>query len=544
MTTEDVRFVPRELAPSGTPAGDLLAEDAGVADLFPPAAARPEGETRTAMGRAPRAAIRASTEDGRKRARQIVDGEGFFVSTGQQPVLFTGPLYVVYKALTASAVARELERRLKCPVLPLFWVASDDHDWQEVGRTRLLDSDNELRSLGLDPPPGRAGRSVGRTATPEAIEGVMSELKEILPDSEFRSGYLELIREAYAPGRPLGRAFADTLMEVLGDRDFAWVDAGDPRLRRAAAPLFRRALLEGDEARAALRQGEARVVEAGYDPQLHLLEHGAPLFVDGSEGRTRLFREEEGIRLGSGGPLRPVEEVMDELEERPERFSPNVALRPVVESWLLPVGATVLGPSEIAYWAELPGLFRWAGSPFPLVVPRLGWTVVEAKIQKVLDKIDASVEAFQDGGEALVRRETERGRPSEIEGSLGSAREAVGRAFGDVEEVVSEKLPGVRSAVGAARHGAFEALDELERRIDERVRREQEVLHRQIRKCAVHLWPDRRPQERVLNSLYYLARYGAAFLDALEAAGEERAAGLAGGRLAASDTIAGRRVDP
>lgn len=544
MTTEAVRFVPRDLAPSGTPAGDLLGEDASVADLFPAAAARPDGETRTAMGRAPRASIRASTEDGRRRARKILDGEGFFVSTGQQPVLFTGPLYVVYKALTASAVARELERRLECPVLPLFWVASDDHDWQEVGRTRMLDPDNELRSLGLEPPPGRAGRSVGRTATPEAIEGLISELHQILPDSEFKSGYLDLIREAYAPGRPLGRAFADTLMGFLGDRDFAWVDAGDPRLRRAAAPLFRRTLLEGDEARAALREGEARVVEAGYDPQLRLLEHGAPLFVDGSEGRTRLFREEEGIRLGSGGRLRPVEEVMEELDERPERFSPNVALRPVVESWLLPVGATVLGPSEIAYWAELPDLFRWAGSPFPLVIPRLGWTVVEAKIQKVLDKIDASVEAFQDGGEALVRRETERGRPPEIEESLGAARQAIGRAFGDVEEVVSEKLPGVRSAVGAARHGAFETLDELERRIDERVRREQEVLHRQIRKCAVHLWPDRRPQERIVNSLYYLVRYGGAFLDALEAAGEERAAGLAGGRLAVADTIAGHRVDP
>lgn len=242
--------------------------------------------------------------------------------------------------------------------------------------------------------------------------------------------------------------------------------------------------------------------------------------------------------------MRPVEALMEELDERPERFSPNVALRPVLESWLLPVGATVLGPSEIAYWAELPDLFRWAGSPIPLVVPRLGWTVVEAKIQKVLDKIDASVEAFQDGGEALVRRETERGRPPEIEESLSSARQSIGRAFGDLEEAVAEELPGVRSAVGAARHGAFEAVDELARRVDERVRREQEVLHRQIRKCAVHLWPDRRPQERVLNSLYYLARYGTAFLDALEAAGEERAAGLVGRRLAASDTIAGRRVDP
>jgi bacillithiol biosynthesis cysteine-adding enzyme BshC len=473
-----------------------------------------------------------------------VDGEGFFVSTGQQPVLFTGPLYVVYKALTASAVARELEKRLGCPVLPLFWVASDDHDWQEVGRTQLLDPGNELRSLGLEPPPGRAGRSVGRTATPKAVKGLMSELQQILPDSEFKGDYLDLIREAYAPGRPLGRAFADTLMGVLGERDFAWVDAGDPRIRRAAAPLFRRALLEGDEAHAALREGEARVVDAGYDPQLRLLEHGAPLFVDGTEGRTRLFREEDGIRLGSGGPLRPVEEVMKELDERPERFSPNVALRPVLESWLLPVGATVLGPSEIAYWAELPDLFRWAGSPPPLVVPRLGWTVVEAKIQKVLDKIDASVEAFEDGGEALVRRETERGRPSEVEESLDAARQSIGRAFGDVEEIVSEKLPGVQSAVGAARHAAFETLDELERRIDERVRREQEVLHGQIRKCAVHLWPDRRPQERVLNPLYYLARYGAAFLDALEAAGEDRAAGLVGRRLTANDTIAGCRADP
>ncbi|MFW6192762.1 MAG: bacillithiol biosynthesis protein BshC, partial [Gemmatimonadota bacterium] len=151
MTTEDVRFVPRELAPSGTPAGDLVVEDADAAELFPPAVARRDAEEGTSPGRAPRAAIHASTEEARGRIRQIVDGDGFFVATGQQPVLFTGPLYVVYKALTAATVAHELERRLECPVLPLFWVASDDHDWPEVGRTRLLDPGNDLRTLGLEP---------------------------------------------------------------------------------------------------------------------------------------------------------------------------------------------------------------------------------------------------------------------------------------------------------------------------------------------------------------------------------------------------------
>lgn len=543
MTTEDVRFVPRELAPSGTPAGDLLEEGAHVAELFPPAAARPDAESETFTGRAPRAAIHASTEEARRRIRQILDGDGFFVSTGQQPVLFTGPLYVVYKALTASRVSHELERRLGCPVLPLFWVASDDHDWEEVGRTRLPDLRNELRTLELEPPPAREGRSVGRTDAPEAIGDRIRTLAEILPDSDFVGAYLELLRGAYRPGRALGRAFAETLSGVLAGREYAWVDAGDPKVRSAAAPLFRRALIEGESAHEALEEGEARVREVGYEPQLHLRAHGVPLFVDRPEGRTRLFREGDGVRIGFEGELRSVDEVVEELETRPERFSPNVALRPVLESWLLPVGATVLGPSEVAYWAELAELFRWAKAPSPLVVPRLGWTVVEAKIRKVLEKIDASVDDFRDGGQALVRRETERGRPPEIEEALASARRAVGRVFADVESAVTERLPGVQSAVGAARHGAFEALDDLGRSVDERVRQEQEVLHRQIRKCGAHLWPDRRPQERVINPFYYLARYGPDFVDALERTGEDRVESVLEVRLAEAGAIAGRRAE-
>ncbi|HKK26814.1 MAG TPA: bacillithiol biosynthesis cysteine-adding enzyme BshC [Gemmatimonadota bacterium] len=530
MSARSPRFEPRVLAPEGTPAGDLLVGEGEVRALLPglPADA---GALRELAGTGP---ARLSTDAfgttgvaARGKLERILAGEGVLVSTGQQPDLFLGPLYVLYKALGAAALAAALEERSGIPVLGMFWVASDDHDWAEVGRTRVLDPEGGIREVRLAPPPGREGRAVGLTETPDGIEDRIGDLFQHLPDSDFRSVYLELVRDTYRPGRRLGEAFGELLGELLPEVPLAWLDSG--AVRASGAELFARAVREREEVARALRTGEERVSAAGYEAQLHRRSGGIPVFLDGPDGRTRLLAGEGGgVKVGSDGPERAEEEILAELEEHPERFSPNVALRPVLESWLLPVAAVVLGPSETAYWAELPPLFRWADVPLPAVRPRPSWTLVETKVEKVLEKVGADPAAFSDGGRSLSERVTDEGLPEKVRSALAEARRSVGGAFGRLEEAVEEELPGVRGSVGSARHGAFEALDGLEKSVRERVRERQGILLDQIEKAARHLYPGGEPQERVVSPFYYLARYDSAFVEAAREAASGWAEGEAG----------------
>lgn len=513
------RLLPRALAEEGTLAGDWLRGEGPARGLLPvPGEASDDGGERLRLDPGH---LHASSDEAARRLERVAEGDGVLVTTGQQPVLFLGPLFVLYKALTALGTARSL-RAAGTPALALFWVAGDDHDWGEVGRCRVLDTDNRLRTLRLDPPPGRGTRSVGPTRLPQAVTDLLDDMEQLLPSSEFVDDYLELLRGHWRAGRPVAEAFGATLGDLLGDRPFAWVDASSAAVRAASAPLVRRAVEQADRVEEALRAGGRRVREAGYDVQMPPRPGGLPVFVEGPEGRRRLYRRGgDGFSVGRDGDRLSREEVLGVLSERPEAVSPSGELRPVLESWLFPVAATVLGPSELAYWAQLDPLFSWAGVGAPRVSGRRSWVVLESKVGKVLQKLGAGPEDFRDGGEALAGEIEEAGRPAAVDEALDEARREVAAAMDRVEDAVAGELPGIRSAVGAARHEAFEALGALEDAVDDRVRERHEVLLRQVRKAAVHLRPDGEPQERVLSPFYYLARYGSGFVDRLEGATRE-----------------------
>lgn len=517
---------PRSLAPGGTLAGDFVRGSERARTLLDPSAVPSEGGGEPPGGSATAGlgseAFGTTGAEASRRLERILAGRGSFVSTGQQPVLFLGPLYVLYKALTAIRVAREVEAETGEPTLALFWIGSDDHDWAEVGATRLPDRGNRLRELRLPPPPGREGRSVGPSRLGPAVDRLTDELSELLPESEFTPRYLRLFRESYREDETVAGAFASALGGVLGDRPLAWVDAAAPALKRASVPLLGRALRFPAEGEEALREGARRVRTAGYEATIPVLEDASHVFVDTPGGRERVYVEEGRARLGREGEDRDLEELLRELDDEPERFSPNVALRPVLESWLLPVSRAVLGPGEIAYWAEIVPLFARHGVPMPRVEPRHGWTVVEGKVAKVLDKLGADVEKFADGGDSLRRSVIETGRPPEVAEAITALRRAIQEATDRMEDATAEELPGIRSSVGKAKSRLMAAVDELEGSVDQRVEERQKVVLDQIDKAALHLFPDGDPQERVVNPLYYLSRYGGRFVEAVDDAVRER----------------------
>lgn len=455
----------------------------------------------------------------RTRLEAVLRGEGSFVTTGHQPVLLLGPLYVLYKALTAISLAAQLEQTLGAPVVPLFWIASDDHDWDEVGSATILDRSDAARTLTLPVPDGGERRPVGSHLLDGAGTDVLGALPEIVPDAEFTAHYLELVRDAYAEGRPVGAAFARFLAGVLGDRGYAWIDSARPEVRRAAAPFHRRLLSDWDGILEAEAAGAGALRKAGFEAPISRVEDALPLFFDDGGGRHRVRRD--------GGAS--AETWHERLEAAPEGFSPNVASRPALESWLLPVSATVLGPGEIGYWSQLGPLFGALDVPLPSIHPRAAWTLVEARTRRILERTGLSPRDLAEGAEPAVERLTRAARPEAVERALARFREDAETGMAAIEEAVAEDVPGLRGAAGKMRKGILDAASELSRQVDRATRERLDVRLGQVRRAAANLFPRRRPQERVLNPLSYLCRYGPGLVDRLARETDPRVASFLAG---------------
>ena len=511
------RFEPRPLADPGSLAGSILSGAPPTRGLLP--GPGPDGAASAGgrSGRLPASAFRVTTSAAAERLDRVLAGEGVLVTTGQQPVLFLGPLYVLYKALTAVAHAKRIEAATGRPALAAFWVAADDHDWEEVASARAVDPGGTVRTLALDPPPGRAGRSVGPTPLPPEVEGLRDEYAELLGRTEYVGQALRPLRESYRPGTSFADAFAAALAELLAFHPIVLLDASRTDVKRASVPLLRRCLEDAAGCADAFARGTARVSAAGHEPRLHPPTGGTQLFHE-RERREHLVRDEEGLVGPRGGPFEPVSAWLERLDAEPGRFSAGAALRPVLESWLLPVARTVLGPGEIEYWAQLPLLFERLGVAVPEVAPRASWRLVEPRVDRWLERIGAGATELADGGGAVVNRIVAERRPKSVEAALENLREAMERGFDRLEEEAADELPGLRSAVGKARKGAFDAVAGLETTIDARVRERQEILVSQAGRAAALLYPGGRPQERVVGPWPFLARYGPSFLPALAAA--------------------------
>lgn len=506
---------PRSLAAGGTLTGDLVAGTAGVSLPLSGSGADVELHRAHRGARLDASVFGCSSRVAEAKLADVLAGTGQLVTTGQQPLLFLGPLFVLYKALTAIETARRIEEETGTPTLAAFWIAADDHDWAEVGTTSILDAAGALRGFTLHPPEGRADRPVGSTELDESIAPLLEEFLQLLPESEFANVYLERLREAYTPGQQLSEAFARGLVHALESFDFVWLDSAHPALKRASVPLVRRIIEGRDAAEEALAEGGRRLGEAGYEAPIPLLADAYPLLFDTGARRERMYRAGDGARFGRAGHELTSRELASRLDDEPERFSPNVGLRPVLESWLLPVVATVLGPGEIAYWSQLPPLFDRYEVQVPRVQPRAAWTLVESKIARALTRLEAAPADMVDGGNALIAQITRDSRPPRVDAALSELRERIAPGFDALEVAVGEDLPGLRSAAGKARKQALDAVGALGSRIDAGVREREESRLQAVRKCAAHLFPGGRPQERVVSPYYYLARYGPELVEEL-----------------------------
>ena len=466
-------------------------------------------EQRTLLGDV----LRPTSAAAAARIDQLAAGNALCVTTGQQAGLFTGPLFTIYKILSAIRLAEALEGALQRPVLPIFWVASDDHDWAEIDHAHLVNPANELVRVNLPHEDARALPAGERVLGP-GVEAALAALEAALPFTGAPSA-MALARSAYTPDRTASGAFTEMIATLFADFDLAIVDPRDARLKRAAAPLLQAELTHAAGHEERLGAQTARLVADGYHAQVAVLPGEANVFMEQDGARERLVRSGDDWMLKGSAKDFSHAGLGSLLEREPQRFSPNVFLRPVVESALLPTVAYVGGPAELSYFAQIGCLFRAHNVGMPVFFPRFSVTLVEAKIGKVLDKFGLDVGDFRRPAHELESQIARDEIPTDVRGALQDTRKRWTDSFAALEQAAAAIDPTLKGPISGARNAGFAQLGELEKKIAQAVKRQNATTLEQVEKAAVNLHPDGAPQERVLNVLQYYSRYGEELLPAI-----------------------------
>jgi len=443
---------------------------------------------------------------------QALEEGAFVVFTGQQAGLFGGPLYTLYKAIAGLKLADKLTRELGRKVVGLFWMAADDHDFAEINHTFLPDKGNQLARIAYSPkrPPERQPES--RIVLEEEIAQAHQVLDEALAPTEFRDAVLARLAECYSLGRTFPEAFARWMMLLLGEKGMVVVDPSDPALKQAGKNAFRWEIETGSESSNRIRKASDELKKAGFHVQVELREGGTNLFFyDGERHSVKKVGEEFEIH----GKTFSRQEMLERIEQEPEQFSPNVALRPIYQDTLFPHIAYVGGPAEVAYYGEFKGSYEAAGLPMPVVFPRTTVSLIEPKIKAVFEKYHIGPKDLFSGLEPLITRLVEgKQDPSadrELEVLEARLNESLDRWSKAAEQWDKSLLQAVSTSKGAIKH----QLEGLAKKLTQAYKRKNEELVDQVRKAALHLLPEGTLQERAFPAVPYLVKYGFRFVEDL-----------------------------
>ncbi len=418
------------------------------------------------------------------------------VVTGQQVGLFGGPCYTLYKALTAVALARRLSER-GLTAVPVFWLATEDHDFEEVRWSAVFDARMEPVRLETTAD-GTGRRPVGRIR----VDAPVAELRAALEGMPFARDAAAIAERAYPSGTSLGEGFARLLRELLGPREMLLLDPLQPPIRRVAAPFLKEVAGRAAELSARVRERGAELESAGYHAQVLVEPENSLLFL--LEGGERI-----PLRLSDGA-------LAARFQERPERLSPNALLRPVMQDFLLPTVGYVGGPAEIAYFAQSEVLYRALLGRMPVAVPRRGFTVVDARAGKLLDRYGLKLTDLFGGDAAVRERIAAQLVPAGIKEALGGTRARVEELLTGLGGELQRFDPTLAEAFARSRRKMAYQMEKTERKAAREALRRDERAQAEAAYLSGLVYPEKHLQERFYSVLPFVARWGTGLMERLD----------------------------
>jgi bacillithiol biosynthesis cysteine-adding enzyme BshC len=425
------------------------------------------------------------------------------VVTGQQVGLFSGPAYTIYKVLHAVKLAAWLTEN-GVDAVPMFWLATEDHDFAEVNHTWVFDADHhphkvEMRRFATEQPVG----DVMLTAPP------IEELRAAMQGLPFADEVLRLVQESYLPGVTMGNAFAALMRRLLSAFDILFVDPMLPAFRELAAPALRAAVDAAPDLTERVLRRNRDLGDAGYHAQVHVEEQTSFVFL--LEGGKRLNLRRAGRDYVHNSRRFSSEELM----ERAASLSPNAILRPVIQDSMLPTVAYIGGPAETAYLAQSEAIYRQLLGRMPVAVPRTGFTVLDARSAKLMERYQLTVTDFFHGETAFRERIASHLIPPHLSTMVLESAAAIDKAVARLYGEMRAFDPTLGQALDHSAKKIRFQMDKMARKAGREAMRREERAARDADSLYGLIYPERHLQERLYSILPIIARHGLDLIPAI-----------------------------
>jgi len=430
------------------------------------------------------------------------------VVTGQQLGIFGGPLYTFYKIVTAIKLCSHLkEEFVEYKFVPVFWMEGDDHDFDEVRSIKIIDNGNLLKNInyedGLDEETNRG--SVANIKLNNNIYDLFNELSESLRDTEFKKDIIDQLKIYYQPGRSFHEAFSDLLFDLFDDAGLIIFNPTEPKVKKLLKPVFKKEIEDFREHSEDVVKTSAELEEY-YHAQVKIKPIN--IFLQEDESRYLIEPVDEEFRLKGKRKKFSKDDLLRLLKEEPERFSPNVILRPICQDFLFPTGMYVAGPGEISYFAQVIPMYKEFNLQQPIVYPRSSVTILEAQHKSIIEKNNLKVTDFFTEEDALNEKIINLLSDINIEPIFDKSKKAANDIFEQLKKEIEEVDPTLIDPVEKTRERTIANLDNLFNKAKNARERQHETALRQIEKVRSVIYPNNNLQERELSYIYFANKYG------------------------------------
>lgn len=448
-----------------------------------------------------------------KQTQQNIDllnsNKTIVVATGQQLGIFGGPLYTIYKTITAIKLCAYLKENYEgFNFVPLFWLEGDDHDYDEVRSFAVLNNENQFITMNYnDGQPDEVNRgSVAELKFNQNIENVFNELNNGLRETEFKTSLLEFLKTFYQPGKLFLESFRELMISLFDEFGLLVFNPTDSAVKRILTPIFKKEISEFGDHTGRLVERSAELEEV-YHAQVKVKPINL-FFVDDKERLSIEPTETGEFRLRNKRKKFSLDDLLSQLEFSPEKFSPNVLLRPICQDFLFPTAFYVGGPGEISYFAQVSPLYNIYGIEEPFIYPRSSATIVEKGVQTVLEKNSlVYVDIFTEE-ESLIQKIVAASSEINLETLFNNASEELKNTF----KPIDNKLISIDKTLSDLSEKSLKRIEEtlnyLKTKAVDAEKRKYDSTIRQVSKVRNVLFPNNNLQERELNWIYFANKYG------------------------------------
>lgn len=435
---------------------------------------------------------------------------------GQQAGLLTGPLYTIHKIISIIVLARNEEKALGIPVIPVFWIAGEDHDFAEINHV-FTSKDKILKKVAIKDSPIKKQSVSDLPLNQQKTLDWIKQVFESFGETDYSNELLEQLTKSVDQSDTYVEFFEQVIMTLFENEGLVLVNSGDPRLRQFEKPCFQSILDQNSSLYDAVKTQQIEMRSRNYQPIIEMPEKSANLFYHHEGERFLLERKsDEEFMISDIGLTLSIEELNDVIEMYPQKLSNNVVTRPLMQEYLFPTLAFIAGPGEVTYWAELKRVFSIMDMKMPPVLPRLNITLLERSIERNLAEADLSLDdVLHNGVEKSIADFLKSVSPVDMNPLVEEAKKQVS----DIHETLIEAALKVDKSLESMlkKNGVFiqEQLDFLNRSVEKRKQLQYEVQISKFKSIELSLLPNLNPQERIWNIYYYLNKFGPDFVKEL-----------------------------